>query len=101
MQKINKKFLIVIFLFFVVIFLIYMWQRPQVTIFNAKKYGLNCQFMGSCGNIAHIDCGAEVDGPLYYVDKNTGEIIGYCGGYCMVKNSQYCQNCPPKQWDCK
>jgi len=70
---------------------------------NAKKYGRACEYSGQCGDIVAINCRAEVDGPFYYVNKNSGEIIEYCGGYCMGGDptGKYCKNCPPKDWNCK
>jgi len=70
---------------------------------NPKKYGRECEYAGQCGNIVAINCRAEVDGPFYYVDKNIGNIIEYCGGHCMRNDptGKYCQNCPPVDWNCK
>lgn len=75
-------------------------------IFAVKKYGKKCTYAGQCGNIIAVDCRYEASGPrypFYYVDKNTGEILEYCGGYCNAYSStgKYCRNCPPKEWDCE
>ena len=70
---------------------------------NVKKFGTECEYAGQCGNIVAINCRAEVDGPFYYVEKNRGNIIEYCGGYCEANDPTgiYCHNCPPKGWNCK
>ncbi|KKU95063.1 MAG: hypothetical protein UY22_C0001G0007 [Candidatus Amesbacteria bacterium GW2011_GWC1_48_10] len=52
--------------------------------FDPKKYGPDCEYVSRCGNIISVNCRAEVDGPFYYVNKKTGEILEYCGGYCMT-----------------
>ena len=71
---------------------------PVVGGINPKAYGFYCEKAGSCNNLVAINCKAEVDGPFYYVDAETGEITEYCGGYCMVDSEIYCKNCPPKKW---
>lgn len=57
-----------------------------------------------CNNLALINCRAEVDGPLFYLDRTTGDEISKCGGYCDTADpiqSQICQTkCPPKEWTC-
>ena len=70
---------------------------------NVKKFGRVCEYAGECGNIVAVNCRAEVDGPFLYVDKETEEVIEYCGGHCMTDDptGKYCQNCPPKDWDCE
>lgn len=50
-----------------------------------------------CGNLVGVDCGAAIDGPYYYVKRDTGKIVSYCGGYCMDGK---CTNCPPREWTC-
>jgi len=74
---------------------------PVIGGINPKAYGLECEYAGSCNNLVAINCKAEVDGPFYYVDVKTGEIVEYCGGSCMGDSDIYCQNCPPKEWNCK
>lgn len=78
------------------------WVQRQMGEIDLKNLGPNCNFAGSCGNLVGINCKAEVDGPFYYVNKNTGKIVEYCGGYCMGGNHlKYCRHCPPKEWTCK
>lgn len=77
------------------------WNFSQVPewIFgvNPKKYGDACVYQQSCGNLAAIDCNSAADGPLYYVNKTTKEIVAKCGGFCMAGG---CTHCPPKEWTC-
>jgi len=58
-----------------------------------------------CNNLVMLDCGAKVDGPLYYLNKNNGEQISVCGGACLFpqgKQIEVCRTlCPPKEWNCK
>lgn len=57
-----------------------------------------------CGNLGMLDCGAAVDGPLYYFDANSLEIISTCGGACFAPDAQQlevCRTlCPPPEWTC-
>jgi len=65
------------------------------------KKALDCKIVGACNNIIAVNCKAEVDGPLFYVEKNSGDIVGYCGGYCLSPlESGYCKHCPPENWTC-
>ena len=66
------------------------------------KAAPDCNIVSYCNDMAAVNCHAEVDGPFFYVNKNSGEILEYCGGYCMggPKEGKYCINCPPKDWDC-
>jgi hypothetical protein len=63
---------------------------------NPKAFGFDCKTDKVCGDIIGIDCNSAADGDYLYIDKNTKEIISYCGGYCMTG----CTNCPPEEWDC-
>ena len=58
----------------------------------------NCDLSRLCGNYAYVDCGSAMDGPAYYIDSKTLDIIAECGGACMNPD-QPC-NCPPKEWTC-
>lgn len=87
---------IVILLFFLVFGDWKYWKYS----FLAKKFGLSCNYAGVCNNLMKISCRPGTDGPIYYVKKDSQEIIEYCGGYCMVLKEGYCQNCPPKEWTC-
>lgn len=62
-----------------------------------EKFGEICDIRETCGDMMFVDCGMEVDGPAYYVDKNLN-IIGHSGGFCF---GQKCSG-PPKEWlSCK
>jgi hypothetical protein len=43
-----------------------------------------------------VDCKAAVDGPYYYVRRESLEVVSTCGGACM----RGCTNCPPSDWTC-
>jgi len=55
-------------------------------------------------NLVKINCGAESDGPLYYLNKSNGILISACGGACWRpkgKQIEICNTlCPPKDWTC-
>ena len=80
-------------------FFIYPRINPITGRVNILSYGIECKNGGECGNIIEVDCGAEKDGPLYYVDRKSGEIISSCGGFFV---GAYTRNsCPPKEWTCR
>jgi len=64
-----------------------------------------CSLPVYCGDIVMVNCHAEVDGPLNYYNRTTGEVISRCGGACMGavgEQIQVCRTlCPPKDWTCK
>ena len=62
-----------------------------------NQFGDNCHLERACGHIWGIDCDAAVDGPYYYVNPQTLDILSRCGGYCMGGR---CKNCPPVEWKC-
>ena len=65
------------------------------------KEAPNCEITAYCNNIVAINCMAEVDGPLFYVEKTSGKILERCGGYCLNPlKTGYCNNCPPENWTC-
>ncbi len=99
MKKREKIILIIliVFLIFVVIFL----NINTTKVINPKDYGSNCELVSRCNDIVSIDCGSNVDGPFYYVNSSNGEILEYCGRYCMTDSEEHCQNCPPREWICK
>lgn len=72
------------------------WWNNYTTI-DAKKYGQNCRVEKVCGFLVGIDCQSSLDGPYYYINRKTEEIISTCGGAC--RNDQ-CAHCPPKEWGC-
>ena len=95
----NKKRFVGVLAFVIMVVMgiaFYCWDRANITVIDAKRHGLNCRIERTCGEMVGIDCEAAVDGPYYYVDKKTGDIISRCGGYCMSG----CTNCPPKEWKC-
>lgn len=53
-------------------------------------------------DIIRFDCGAAVDGPLYYLDARDGSLISTCGGACFTSDPdqlEECQTlCPPPDW---
>lgn len=68
-----------------------------------KKYS-SCGKPVFCNNLVKVDCGAAVDGPLYYLDAKSGEEISACGGTCWLASGpqlEVCETlCPPKEWTC-
>lgn len=74
-----------------------------VTLPAEIRFNTNCKNITYCGDLVSVDCGSAADGPLYYVDRNSGEIVEWCGGFCFGNfdsNNKYCRNCPPKDWTC-
>lgn len=71
-------------------------------VINPKDFGNECVRWTTCNWIVEIDCGAAVDGPLYFVAEESGEIIEYCGGYCdtPTPGTWKCVHCPPRTRDC-
>ncbi len=71
---------------------------------HIKKTYWNCDEPVFCNNLVMVNCGADVDGPLYYLDKDTGNEISSCGGACFTANltkRELCMTmCPPKEWTC-
>lgn len=62
---------------------------------------IDCKVQNKCGDMVMINCKAEVDGPIYYVNTSVDKIVGYCGGYCFgPKDDKYCRKCPPTEWTC-
>lgn len=62
-----------------------------------ERYGDRCHLERECGDMIGIDCGAAVDGPYLYLDKESFEVIARCGGRC---DGNPCPDCPPKGWTC-
>lgn len=58
---------------------------------------IGCQFVQECGDLLLVDCDSAADGPAYYVNQKTVEILATCGGACM----KGCTGCPPKEWKCQ
>ena len=60
-----------------------------------------CGIPRYCGQVGYVDCGSAKDGPAYYFAKDTGKILGFCGGYCMGDPNGNCEKtCPPPSWKC-
>lgn len=68
----------------------------------AAELGGNCTAGDSCEGVLYVSCQPELDGPSYYVDLTTEEVISACGGTCRGPRAQErCQKqCPPPQWSC-
>ena len=67
-----------------------------------SKYSEICELPKKCGSILAINCGAEVDGPFFYV-STSGEMLMICGGECDVPkedNDLSCKSCPYEGWKC-
>ena len=101
----KKVFLIVLVLLGIVVISFLL----QKNILRSERISLQnlqppCRIERTCGNLVGVDCASAVDGPYYYVDKNSEKIVEYCGGVCMGShgkpNGKYCRNCPPKSWTC-
>lgn len=62
-----------------------------------QRFGERCRLERACGELWGVDCDAAVDGPYYYVKRDTLEVVSKCGGFCMGGR---CTNCPPREWKC-
>ena len=74
--------------------------HPFTKKLNPAAYGLWCgDLVGVCNDMAAVSCRADRGGPLYYVNKISGEILGRCGGDCL---EGVCDpnTCPPRAWTC-
>ena len=71
---------------------------PDTEIGKLARY---CPKPRYCGRVGYVDCGAATDRPAYYFERQSGKIIGYCGGYCMAQPDKCEKTCPPPQWTCK
>ncbi|MBC6981382.1 hypothetical protein [Caulobacter sp. 17J80-11] len=68
----------------------------------------DCSAPRYCGKVGFVDCGAAWDGPAYYFEKDTGKILGRCGGDCIgpvgpdgADPARDCAtSCPPPAWKC-
>ncbi|OGI63722.1 hypothetical protein A2914_00915 [Candidatus Nomurabacteria bacterium RIFCSPLOWO2_01_FULL_41_21] len=73
-------------------------KKEYTEILNTLE-GSECELVAECGDLISINCMAEVDGPFYYVNKNTKKIVSRCGGFCDRAGG--CPNaCPPVEWSC-
>src|SRR4030067_2056693 len=102
----NKLVWLVIILLIITLYIFFTnFFSPSYLLngFNPKKYGPDCEYVGQCGNLISVNCRAEVDGPFYYVNKKTGEILEYWGESCVTDDpiGKYCGDRPTNEWDCK
>ena len=74
-----------------------------VTNIDVEDFGPTCEIERICGKQVGVDCGSAADGPYYYVDGETGDIMERCGGYCFAANPApgECESCPPQDWTCE
>jgi hypothetical protein len=72
---------------------------PGIT--EIGKVAKRCSPPRYCGPLGFVDCNSPTDGPAYYFERESGKIIGYCGGYCMMQGEQCEKSCPPPGWTCK
>jgi hypothetical protein len=56
-----------------------------------------CRVVQECGDLVLIDCNSAADGPAYYLDRKSANVLATCGGACM----RGCTDCPPKGWTCE
>lgn len=63
---------------------------------------LECEEKARCAGMVYVDCQASTDGPAYYFDEDTVEVIARCGGYCFLpEHLEMCRaTCPPPAWTC-
>lgn len=68
----------------------------------ARSMGKNCMAGELCHGILYVTCQPEADGPAYYVDFPTGDVISTCGGACrLLEHKDQCNSlCPPPEWTC-
>lgn len=69
---------------------------PELAEKIKRQFGERCKYERSCGDLIGVDCDAAVDGPYYYVRRDSLEVVSRCGGACM----RGCTDCPPKAWTC-
>ncbi len=62
-----------------------------------EEFGEECELERMCGDQWGVNCMAPADGPYYYVDPETLEVVATCGGACWV---EACEDCPPEGWVC-
>lgn len=70
---------------------------PELADRIRSTFGERCRFERACGEHIGVDCDAAVDGPYYYVRRESLEVVSRCGGHCM---SGTCTDCPPRGWTC-
>jgi hypothetical protein len=80
-------------------------DNPYVEAAEKQSGGSrSCKEVGRCNGIVSVDCRSSTDGPLYYYDEDTVELINCCGGCCFTPDpakAEDCRlNCPPPAWTC-
>jgi hypothetical protein len=70
---------------------------PELDARIKQRFGDNCRYERSCGDMIGVDCNAAADGPYYYVQRTDLKTVATCGGACMGGR---CTDCPPKAWTC-
>lgn len=88
--------------------IIFMQLIPDnnISSINPKDYGRSCKVHDlTCDGVVGIDCDSAADGPYYYVDEKTGEILSSCGGACRTSDEEQIEicetKCPAEEWNCK
>ena len=66
----------------------------------AQSLGEKCSLTARCENLFSVDCGAAMDGSLYYYNADTMEPVSECGGICRDPSKCPEGTCPPKEWMC-
>jgi hypothetical protein len=69
---------------------------PELAEKIRRTFGEKCRYERSCGDMIGVDCESAVDGPYYYVRRDTLAVVSTCGGTCRLG----CTDCPPKAWTC-
>lgn len=70
---------------------------PELAEKIKRTFGDNCRYERACNELIGVDCNAAVDGPYYYVRRDSLAVVSTCGGACM----RGCTDCPPPGWTCE
>lgn len=105
MSKRNTIFIVVAMIVVILSFGFFFFSKlhvnPITRTINPRAYGSLCgEIVGTCNGLTAINCKAEVDGPYYYVNTNTGAVVATCGGACDRAGGCQPGTCPPKEWTC-
>jgi hypothetical protein len=66
---------------------------------NERSGRDDCEEIATCNGLVEIDCHSAVDGPRYYYDSDSGQVVSECGGACH--DAECAAVCPPPQWTCE
>jgi hypothetical protein len=101
----GKKLLKLSFLLFLLVFILCVYlhlfetaKGPDLIANEIEKKYSNCLTKySSCADLFAVDCGSPIDGLLYFVSGNTGQIVSKCGGACWRNPNSDCKKglCPP------